>query len=646
MPAQQQRQTSSHNNPQPEVDEPTVEVDESNSGLQEQVDGGGGGGGDGADGGGEGGETEAPEIHTLGGGTHVVQGGETLRKIASDTYFFEHYWTNIRDANPTKVFRAGALLMVNDVLTLPEIDVPIFEGPDTEVPAGGDAAATYAEQQNTEFGVFLVYPNDYSGPLDSSDGATRLRREVFDALMLGREQLANAMRVTVESLVIANTSYSLFDWAITDEEATQAIDALASLPVEQIEAAKANLGDVHWSRLVENLPEAQKSSCSYAMIVAGLEAHMDGTPPTSEELKLYFDITADNELPALARLMSMRFGFEVGGRDGSDWTAEGMRRAWGVLEQLPPQHVQDNEMLDLFLRDQGESGAGYYDPSDNSGVIGYGSDLEETGGYGEIMVTDDEGNEVDVGLHSSVNLFNTVVRHEIGHAVDEKMGVSSSYATSAANAGKWKLYGSESEFVDDVIAKAGGMDGHGYADAAIYERALRKAVTDHTNFLEALWAIKNEDDVDDDLAEPGPDCGGPVQVLFYTDRWASSDSPWYTNPDRDGAGGRMFVEAYEGWFYSFDEPVRAQRGISAYQWRAPGEWFAEVYACYYSDHDSVNGAAPGTRLRTRDSTTADWMDRNVHNRASLPQETNQAEATPTEGATGGDSGMGADGGSS
>ncbi len=574
---------------------------------------------------------EEPSTYELGGDGHVVAGGDTLRKISEAHYGYPHYWQDIQDANPKRIFVDGTVWMVGDTLAIPVKNVP-KDGPTEEVPAGGEAVALHPTQENTEFGVFLVYPDAYEGPLDASDGTIRLRQAVYDALMLGREQLAQAQAAVAVQQVRELTSYGLFDWAITDAEATSALQHLGLLPIDHIAGARDAIGTKHWTRLIENLPAEQKQTRAYAKVVAGLRAHMDGSTPSSDELRTWFDVLPDNELPALAVLMGMRFGFEVGGRDGSNWTAASLRRAWGVLEQLPPQHVQDNDMLDLFLRDQGGAGAGYYDPSDQSGVVGFGADLEETGSYGEIMVTDDEGNEVDVGLHSNVNLFNTVVRHEIGHAVDERLGVSTSYATTAANAGKWKELASESAFVDEVIAKAGGMSGHGYADAAVYERALRKAVADKTDFLDALQAIKADDDtVADDLAEPEADCGGPVGLLFTKAQWESETSPWYSNANRPSAGGRQFVEAYPGWFYSFDASTRVQRGISAYQWRAPGEWFAEVYACYYSDHDAVTGAEPGTRLRTRDTTTADWFDANVHNRASLPAETGTGDTPPTGG---------------
>ena len=47
--------------------------------------------------------------------------------------------------------------------------------------------------------------------------------------------------------------------------------------------------------------------------------------------------------------------------------------------------------------------------------------------------------------------------------------------------------------------------------------------------------------------------------------------------------GRVYQEGYldgNRW-YSYRYAARGQ-GISGYQFRAPGEWFAELYAAYYS----------------------------------------------------------------
>jgi hypothetical protein len=47
--------------------------------------------------------------------------------------------------------------------------------------------------------------------------------------------------------------------------------------------------------------------------------------------------------------------------------------------------------------------------------------------------------------------------------------------------------------------------------------------------------------------------------------------------------GRVYQEAYGGRWVSYLADAR-KKGVAGYQFRAPGEWFAEIYAAYYSGH--------------------------------------------------------------
>ncbi|WP_207478932.1 hypothetical protein [Arenibaculum pallidiluteum] len=46
-------------------------------------------------------------------------------------------------------------------------------------------------------------------------------------------------------------------------------------------------------------------------------------------------------------------------------------------------------------------------------------------------------------------------------------------------------------------------------------------------------------------------------------------------------GDRVYIESYPGDWWSYSLAKRQETQVSDYQWRAPGEWFAELYAMYY-----------------------------------------------------------------
>lgn len=72
-----------------------------------------------------------PATVTRGGGTHTVVRGDSLWRIAEETYGRGSYWTQLRDAN-TDVVRGTSLILPGQELDLPAIDIPIMDALDSE----------------------------------------------------------------------------------------------------------------------------------------------------------------------------------------------------------------------------------------------------------------------------------------------------------------------------------------------------------------------------------------------------------------------------------------------------------------------------------------------------------------------------------
>ena len=612
-------------------------------GIHREEDGGGqttGDGGSAAAGPDGGGDTPATAQRGA-DDFYTVRSGDTLRKIAKAQYTHESYWTTIRDENPEVVLDGGATFLVGDELWIERIETPDPVPSDRAIPNGGSATATWPRSVPTDNGMIKVWPAGYDPDFvpAAPDGVMHLTQEGYDAFSAAQGNLQQLQRGIAVTAITDLLSYEvILDWVITDSEATQAMQTLAALPFSQIQPTKNELGTKTWGRLIDNLPDDQKQTTEWYRIVLATGSQGDLTHPQLENV---FDAAPDSDLVLLTKALGWRFELQVTGLQGAAWDAAGLRRAWGIMAQLPPGHISGNDEFDALMRNQSAAGSGYYSGGNNDrSVMGYGDDLEQRGSYGAIMTdnpnagaeTEDGGTEpdqIDVGLHTRVNLFNTVFRHEVGHAVDAKLGVSTGYATTATNAGKWADYGnSKTAFANAIIAGGNGMSGHGYPNEEAYEKALRKAINDSTDFNVALQALKDADEVADDVAAADGTTGGPVSAVFTKNRWHASASPWYNPGNQVELGGRRYHQAYDSWKYvSMLADTREKFGISGYQFRAPGEWFAEAYAAYYSDHDSATGNPVGTRLRTRDTATADYFDQHVDKGHSLPSETNQDDGS-------------------
>lgn len=553
-----------------------------------------------------------PDTVNKGNCNYTIAEGDTLRKISKATYGFDGYWDKIRDENPSFIFNQGTCFMVGDNIHLPGLDVPVDSSAGPPVATGGISAAFRPERKNTDWGTYLIYPDAYHvSPLPAPEKEKALHQSEFLIEITRLSLEAAGTAVLGQQSLNEKLDYGLFDWEVTEADATSAMLSLASRPYSMIYPSVLAMGFPRFQRLLDNLPSDQKSTIEWAKVGAAT-----GQISDPAELKAAFDRLPDVEVLAMQALLKKRFLVKIGEKGGNAWTAPALRRLWTLLEQLPPSAVQDNDRLDMILRDGGGAGSGYYSGGNQQAVVGYGADLNQTGSYGQIMAPDGAGGEKDVGLHSNVNLFDTVVRHEIGHAVDAKIGASKGYATTADNAGQWKSYGSSKDFVDGLIETGGGLGNDEKAES--WKTAMVKAVEELKDFNTALAELKNEGKVPQNTPSADNTAPAPIQGILTPEVWTSGSSPWYGNK-QGTVGNRRFHQSYGGNNYvSYLAESREKYGVSAYQFRAPGEWFAEAYACYYSDHPDVNGKDPGTRLRTRDAATADWFDKNVNPTNPLP----------------------------
>jgi hypothetical protein len=330
------------------------------------------------------------------------------------------------------------------------------------------------------------------------------------------------------------------------------------------------------------------------------------------------------DLPELKRLFSVRFDIDEDqitalpagqrGEDNTlitvpvDWTVPGLKRAYAALDPLPAGHAASNAMFQTMMRYVG--GGGWYREAENKVAVSY-RDNQLTGRGGDNRTQDDIDNGRGNDAFINKVYFDKVVLHEVGHAVDAKLGVQGSegYCIGDARGGNWEV------FQHDMVAAAKAV----FRQSGGMLHTLAQAGTLPNGIINQLAYY---------ILEPGHSTAETRELLrqqlvhyqvwdtysiqqrigALNDRaltWAGTDPeiPWKTSGGKD-MGGKTFVRYSDKGYGAYDTGARA-RQVSNYQFRAPQEWFAEAYAAYYMPN--ANGIGHGDRLLAADPITHNYF---------------------------------------
>jgi len=266
------------------------------------------------------------------------------------------------------------------------------------------------------------------------------------------------------------------------------------------------------------------------------------------ELKGLADALMERALKARGKdgyqdALKARFGVDVRVKD----TAKvNLVKTYEMLALVPESHVGHEKMKEVYFNNSPERGASY--------------------GAGTITMDNFEDNDtytysVD-GKKVKPNAFNVCMLHEIGHSVDDKYKIMAGLMEQASY-GDWKKETKES--VADALTKAAlkamGNPGDplkGQVAGLIAAALGGKAPAQPGGCNRTQWkALQTYTD---------------IALAIRTD-----NKPWFNaSPGKVTVDGRVYVESYGNDWHSYAVQERAAT-VRDYQWRAPGEWFADLY---------------------------------------------------------------------
>jgi hypothetical protein len=275
-----------------------------------------------------------------------------------------------------------------------------------------------------------------------------------------------------------------------------------------------------------------------------------------------------------------------------------------IIEGLPKEHLPGSWDL------QGTSGmtasSGSWDPDNQKATFEYG--VDDAPDFQQAYLNAEPGEALE-----GTKCFDLMIRHEIGHAVDTRNGGSALTSTTAG--GGWRIHGAFEDVVPllasqltsfaqalvgplgletapdgDAIGKA--LAGVGQTNLQAPDKlrtalgsALEKAIgTANIGILRGITKFSEKKVA---VARAIPMDHALIRIVLQ----GAQPNPYFKlGSDPIAHEGRVYLNAENdnGWV-SFERATWSSK-VSMYQYRSPGEWFAEFYA-------AANNGDPAVRKK-------------------------------------------------
>ena len=256
-------------------------------------------------------------------------------------------------------------------------------------------------------------------------------------------------------------------------------------------------------------------------------------------------------------------GADPEAEDAMDLPAANLRRFYQEMSKLPDSNTLDNDSMLSFEHLSGTQVGSEYQPTEKRVVMREG---DEASSRIYAISVEHEIGEIDPnavpkdGEARTAFSWNTL--HEVGHAVDDKLGYMKKHGERLAG---WKAYGGNVSEPAGIIAAEFQFDADYVAEYMVSSAGRNLPVPDPVGCDSDEWHRRME------------------ACRNFVDRAREGNSPWSSASVAKACaiGDYTYVESYAGSWHRYLTSAR-RFAVSGYQFRAPGEWFSEIYAAMAS----------------------------------------------------------------
>ncbi len=271
----------------------------------------------------------------------------------------------------------------------------------------------------------------------------------------------------------------------------------------------------------------------------------------------------------LQTLAKERFGIELKTDAGT-----AIKSAKAMLNMMAkvPDDVRNNPSLKTVERRTPDKNGGWYAPGTKSVVLN-GRPGQATQEFGSSIAKElpaDVEPNCKPKNADAVDYMDFATLHELGHSVDDNLQFMAS-REGKPDFGNWRTIGGNIDSIVEAVAKWTKYDS---------TPEQKKAISDLIQGNQVTWPTPPAGASDDEVKKWND---GQKNVKNWH-KLATSDGIWWSqsNTKKINVNGTVFQLAYPRTWVSYDFDAR-KKGLTGYQFRAPGEWFAELYAGYRMD---------------------------------------------------------------